>query len=474
MGPAQKLACRELMRRGDISWLCHPEQAKLLRWLDDRRREIAVVVTSRQWGKTFLLLCYALAHCIANPKHTVLMLAPHLQQLTTILLPRLNQIFQFLPEELIPHRRENVWTFRNGSILRLDGVSIQRGTRIRGDAVHLAIVDECRDIPELEEMVNSHVSPMFTTTGGRMVLISTPPDSPAHSFSSVFVKNALVTGDLYQATYMNNPLLGTERLRYLTKVQYPGGTQNPIFRREYMADWSVADPEKRVIREWDEEKNDLFFERYEVPEGLVRPYISMDYAHADPCAIIGGWFDPREGCLIVVEEIFKRHMNTSDVGYAVQEMEARLRAQIPPECPNCFRVMDIDPGMMSDLYQLFGLRFEPANKINTGLAMHNKLRVAIAEGRVKIHPRCEQLRYQLKTGVFNQKQTDYLRTEKTGHLDLIDALKYCCLNLRWNELLLAPQPEPQALGPGQIYVGTQPSPFNRGSQFATGVIRRPV
>jgi hypothetical protein len=40
--PQQKLASRELLRRGDISWLLHPEQRKLLDWLDERRREIAV------------------------------------------------------------------------------------------------------------------------------------------------------------------------------------------------------------------------------------------------------------------------------------------------------------------------------------------------------------------------------------------------------------------------------------------------
>lgn len=57
-----------------------------------------------------------------------------------------------------------------------------------------------------------------------------------------------------------------------------------------------------------------------------------------------------------------------------------------------------------------------------------------------MHPRCTNLKFQLRTGVFNAKQTDYLGTERTGHLDLIDALKYVVLNLRWNELIRPDQP----------------------------------
>ena len=111
-----------------------------------------------------------------------LFVAPHLQQLDKILMPRVNQIFQFLPDDLVPQRRQDSWTFHNGSTIRLDGVSVGRGVRIRGDAVHLAIIDECRDITDLEQLVSSHIAPMFTTTNGRLIMISTPPESPAHSF----------------------------------------------------------------------------------------------------------------------------------------------------------------------------------------------------------------------------------------------------------------------------------------------------
>jgi hypothetical protein len=142
---------------------------------------------------------------------------------------------------------------------------------------------------------------------------------------------------------------------------------------------------------------------------------------------------------------------------------------IPPGCPDFIRVMDIDPALMADLWSMFNLRFEPANKVGTGIAMNSRLRVAFLEGKIRIHPNCVQLRYQLKTGIFNAKGTDYLRTERTGHLDLIDALKYINTNMRWSELPRAATPE-GGLKQGQMYVG----PFRAAGNFKSSVIRRPI
>lgn len=469
--PGVRDACRELFRRGDISWLLHPEQRKLLSWMEDHRREISVICMSRQWGKTFMLLAYAITHCLTHDRETVLFLAPHLQQLQTILMPRINQMFQFLPSDLIPERRLGNWMFTNGSVLRLDGCSVQKGVRIRGDAVHLCIIDECRDIIPLEEVVSAHVTPMFTTTNGKLVLISSPPDSPAHVFSSKYIPEAIGRDDFYQATFRENPLLTTSRLRYLTQVLYPGGMENPTFRREYLADYTIADVEKLVVREWDEDSNDDFFAKYPGPRNLVRPYIGMDYAHSDPCGIIAGYFDPMVGALIVTAEHFERHLNTQEVGLIILGMEKKLLSALPTGCPEPIRIMDIDPALMGDLNAMFGIRFEPAFKSNSTLAMNNRLRVAFVEQKVRISPSCVNLRYQLKTGVFTDKGKDYLRTEKTGHLDLISALRYTILNLRWTELL-----NPEMPAGGLMHNQMNISPFRtpHGTTFRHGIINRPI
>ena len=77
------------------------------------------------------------------------------------------------------------------------------------------------------------------------------------------------------------------------------------------------------------------------------------------------------GCLVIEWEHFQRHLNTSDVGRIILDMEKKLEAV---EGPPPIRIMDCDPCLMSDLYGMFGLKFEPAYKINSGMAMLNRLR----------------------------------------------------------------------------------------------------
>ena len=88
------------------------------------------------------------------------------------------------------------------SPLRLDGVSIGRGVRIHGDAVHLAIIDECRDIAELEQLIASHIAPMFTTTNGKLVMISTAPSCRRiRSPISSSAKRSSATTSIRRPTY---------------------------------------------------------------------------------------------------------------------------------------------------------------------------------------------------------------------------------------------------------------------------------
>lgn len=460
--------CVDELRQGRISWFLHPGQTKLLEWLDAEPRELSVICIPRQFGKSFMMIAYCIAFAIRHPRVTVLFLAPSKEQVRKIVLPRINEVFSYLPDELVPVRRGHTWTFaHNGSTFRIDGVNVSGGDRLRGDTAHLIVMDECREVPELKNIIDNTVMPMFTTTDGRLVLISTPPESPGHAFTKKYVEDAKESGAFYTCTYRDNPLLSVKRLRYLLTKAYPGGEANPSFRREYMADYTVTDPDKKVVREWNRADNDTWFEEYGGPGNqLVRPYTLMDYAHNDPCGLLFGYYDPMEACLVIEDEHFERRMNTDDVGRTIVEKESELHGRLP-HYADPRRIMDIDPSLMADLRQRHGLRFEPVHKIPNNTAMLNRLRSAFADGRIRIHPRCEKLRHQLDVGIFNKKGDDYVKTDDTGHLDLIDALKYGVLNTRWSEMLRA---EDVALEQNQILVA--PNPFKKGS-FTGGVLRRP-
>lgn len=423
-----------------------------------------MICTSRQLGKTTILLMYCIAFALRNPRTTTFFLAPLLHQLEGYILPRMNVCLSFLPEDCIPNRRALTWTFPNGAVLRCEGGNASRGARIRGNSISLAVIDECRDFADLEQLITNHLSPALATTDGQIVMISTPPTTPAHVFTSKYIAEAIKTGDFFSATYRDNPLISTERLRYLMNVQHPGGETNPVFRREYLADYSISDDAKRVTPEFDEATNAAFFTDYKGPPEVVRPYLSMDFAFHDPCGMIASYLDPIAGAMIITDEWQQRGMNTDQVGEKLVEMEKRLVDSLP-NCAEAIRIMDVDPSLAADLYLRFKLVFEPCHKTANSYSMLSKLRVAIADGRIRIHPRCEELIFQLKSGVFNEKDTDYVRTTRSGHLDLVDCLKYLCLNARWTEIF--PPPAPTARRGEILIPDMRPSGSFRG-----GLVRR--
>lgn len=462
--------CHSFLRKGDFSWYLHPEQTKLHEWLTERERFLSAVVISRQFGKTTMMLTYCLAHCLKHPASIVLFLAPTKTQLLEIILPKMSDLFAYFPDDLLPHKNGLVWTFPNGSILRLDGLAVNKGTKIRGTAVDLCVIDECRDVIRLTEVIESVIVPMFTTRpNGRIILISTPPDSPAHDFVSKYVNEAIHEGNFYSATYKQNPLLSTKRLREMFRTTYKGGENNLAFRREYMADFAVADDEKRVVREWNEVENDMFLKGYHYPEYPVRIYVGMDYGFSDPCGLLCGFFDYEHGSLIVCEEWFQRGRQTDEVGEQVVSMEKRMREKLKGSSLELTtRIMDIDPSLAADLRTRWQLQFEPVYKVPSKLVMVNRLRTAFNLNRIYVMKSCPELRFQLKTGIYNEKQTDYVRTQRTGHLDLLTALLYMSLNLRWNEVLK--HEEPTYLKHNEIFVGQR----SGNTSFGNFALRRPI
>lgn len=441
----------------------------MLKWVEENRSHVLVINICRQFGKSLAMLAYCIAYCISHPRVHVIYLAPSRDQVKRIIMPNINTVFSYLPDDLVPAKMKEHWTFvHNGSTFQLNGCNVQGGTRLRGTPADLVVIDECRDVSELEDIIDSSITPMFTTTNGRLILISTPPESPLHPFTDKYIREAINGGYYYTTTYKTNPLLKTDYLRHLLTVLYPGGEANPRFRREYMADYGVADPEKRVVREWNPEENDAWFETYAGPPSTVRPYTFLDYGYTDPCGIIFGYFDWQETVLVIEDEFFKSQCVADDVGRAVKEKERLVFDRLPGKVEP-IRIMDIDPALQRDLWERHQLRFRSVNKAMNDYAMINKLRTSFTEQRIRIHRRCENLRFQLQAGVWNKSRTDYLKTERGGHLDLLAALKYGNMSIDWKEIFATGAPR----GIAQNQIVIQRSPFKHGT-FGGGVLQRPV
>jgi hypothetical protein len=342
---------------------------------------------------------------------------------------------------MMPSKRGKTWRFKNGSIFDLFGVNVSKGTRIRGTPASLVIIDECRDIPHLQSIIESSINPMFITTAGKLVLISTPPDSPLHPFCAKYIADAIYSGTYLHATYRDNPLLRLtdDDLRQM----YPRFEDDPVFRREYLADWTVADTSRRIIKSWDPEENDKWFTDYGDKDKKDRDglklhmydaYVGMDPGFStDALGIVCGYFDWRTGVLVIEAEHSQHNMITADVAQKIREMESALGYTNRQRCIRARRISDVAKRIIADLQMQHGLDFQPVEKHGlTKPAMISLLEDELKNGRIRISPNCPKLRQQIEAGIWDEKGKDYLRTDSMSHLDLLDALKYLAMSCAWH------------------------------------------
>src|SRR5690606_32964085 len=81
----------------------------------------------------------------------------------------------------------------------------------------------------------------------KLVLISTPPESPAHPFVE-FIGRAQKENSYVHFTIFDNPMLSKEQIDDIIN-EYEGGTNNIDFRREYMAE-VIIDERRALVPEW--------------------------------------------------------------------------------------------------------------------------------------------------------------------------------------------------------------------------------
>jgi hypothetical protein len=83
------------------------------------------------------------------------------------------------------------------------------------------------------------------------------------------------------------------------------------------------------------------------------------------------------------------------------------------------------------LYALHGLLFYPTQKDNKDMQV-NALRMAMAERRVIIHPRCKTLINHLKYATWDKSRKTFTRSTDGAHYDAVDALIYLLRNIDKN------------------------------------------
>jgi hypothetical protein len=465
--------------RGDLGFLLDDNQEQMYEEIKNAATSYFVLECARRLGKSYLLCCLAIEQCLTKPKSRVLYAAPTTKDAVEIVSPLIEEICESAPFRVKFSRQQGKFLFPNGSQIRLFGCDNKaKANRGRGTGAHLVLIDEAGFVPVLDHVLHSVVAPQTLTTGGRVVLASTPSDEPDHPFTTIATE-AEAGGYYLRRTIFDNPRLTEDRIKeYIREDAAIHGMsviefqESDVYKREHLA-LRVIDTNLVVVPKW----------HSGLMEALPRPqfydgYQSLDMGGVDPHACLFGYWDYVAQHLVIEDELLLRDgQNTQELADAIKAKEtelwgnkgwdgtlrgAREQENLPEWLKGAtfasgntqpyLRVCDNDVQIAKDLMQLHKLAFIPTAKDNKWFQV-NAVNVMLSEGRIKIHPRCKNLDRHLRTTMWQNEKNNNFRRRKGEHGDLLDCLVYLVRNLRKSK-----DPRPLHYGVSSDNVWIRPDP----------------
>lgn len=430
-----ELARELLWQEGEVSWLLHEGQQSLYKSYYDCKEKIVVWNCSRRFGKSYTLCVLAIETCLKTPFSIIKYCCAKQIDAKGIIRPLIREIIKTCPKELRPvyKTQERAYVFTNGSRIELSGLDGGRAESIRGGSCHLAIVDEAGIVSDLKYIIRAIILPTTTTTKGKIVLASTPPKTPGHSFVIDFLNRARIQGNLVTKTVFDNPSIDQIELEKI--IEECGGIDSSDFKREYLCQ-ILLDQEYAIVPEFTEEVKAKIVKEWPKPP-FYDGYVAMDIGMKDLTVVLFAYFDFRNNKIVIEDEfvINGQKFNTKTLAEGIKQKEDNtFTDKLSGEYKVPYlRVSDNNLIVIKDLWDLHGLRFIPTRKDDADAAL-NVLRNYIQDEKIIINPKCKTLIYHLETGVWNKNKTSFERsTADKGHFDAIDSLKYLIRNIRLNK-----------------------------------------
>ncbi len=427
----------------------------------------------------------ACAYAVRTPGAIIRYAALTAKSARAIVVPTLAQVLKDCPPDARPEVSELDGTVRwpSGSLLTWAGTDNEQFERLRGPRAHLVLLDESAFYADLER-VESALLPQLTTTAGRVLYLSTPPESVGHTFVRRW-NAARAAGRAVHATVYDNPRLGADGVdRIIRQESARLGLSadelraSTFFRREYCAEL-VQEESRAAIPGWTMEAQS------ECVGEVARPvhfdgYVGVDFGFGDPHAAVFGWWDFATNRLVIEDELEMRGANTAQLAEAIKARETHLwgvdrwvgtllgaadertpewmkdRIRQTGEAPRqpYLRFGDNVPLTLSDLHAQHGLAIFPTRKDDKALAVSD-LDETVRQRRIKVHPRCRRLVEQLASTTWNRARTEWQRTDK-DHGDLLDALLYMHRNIRRHR---DPRPKNWGVDTSNTWLPEEPDPM---------------
>jgi len=446
---------RQLWERGNLNFLLKGKQLDVKKALMSgvKHKDIHTVLCSRRFGKSFILCCWAIEICLRKKNAVVKYACPEMKQVQEILEDIFPVILATCPEHMKPVWKEQKkrWVFPNGSRISIASVNNNRADSLRGGKSDLSIVDEAGFVNKLGYVINSVLCPTIDTTGGNVVLASTPNyENPVHEFHTDYVIPLLERKELIKFTIYESPMVDAKRIERIID-RFPMGVDDPRFKCEYMCEIAV-DMSTMVIPEFTDvvEKDVVCVS--ERP-AFFDIYVGGDPAASDLTAILFGYYDYLRKTIVIEDEVILggegTTLTTQTIAESIIRKEKKLFTHPITHLPMSVfrRVMDYNqPILINDLWNDYQLRFHPTAKDNKELQV-DRVRRMLAQGNIEINPRCVNLLYHIRTAKWKTNRDGVRKLEfrkvkgvgsgkkrlKAHHCDALDALIYLVRNVQLNK-----------------------------------------
>jgi len=204
-----------------------------LRFLTSSSNRIAVR-WPRQSGKTLSLAAYAIWFAVSHASTTTLIVAPSQRQ-SMILNDVLQGLIDGAPKRIraaFLRRRLRTMTYlRNGSKI----VALPNSENLlRGYTAHLIVLDEAAFFQNDEAIFQHVLTPMLATTGGRMIVSSTPWGKNTQFYRI----NGDPTWEIHHASWRDARDAGLYRPEFLEEVERTRETLPLTYLMEYEAEFA--------------------------------------------------------------------------------------------------------------------------------------------------------------------------------------------------------------------------------------------
>jgi hypothetical protein len=435
-------AKQQCWRIGSLAYLRHEGQQQIRDAIEASPEREHFALCSRRYGKSYEAVLGDIEFCLKHPNSRALYLAPWAKDAALIAGDTATVLLADCPPDLRPEYRavDKEFLFKNGSIYRLKGVNGEHARYLRGGTYHRVSLDEAGQMDNLGEVVHSVVMPMTLTTQGKILYLTTPPDSPGHDSVQIYTKlherGAVSVFTLRDAPHIPH----VEKCRILVDIgerleeveDILAGKKEPrtnYAQREFFCRF-VVDTNRAVVPEFLEHKSEIVVDEYKRPP-VFDAYGAADMGMRDRTGILAAYLDFTNQRIVVEGELLLNRANTAAVAASWGALEAELQLN----GRKVMRVVD-DPSLRvsADLTAL-GLTAMPVVKPGREAAVA-AMRVAITSGRIRILSRCKQLIHQLETAIYKKSESgksyDFER-DAEGHFDLVDALIYLVRSVVWTK-----------------------------------------